>query len=723
MYNNLKIIYRYLKAHGLKKTLIKIFRHLDSKYRSFLSTPLDRNIKKHYIRNEDLSIIHGIKIAKLNKKVLNKRKMIVTWITCDFSKGSGGHTTIFRFINEFSKHGVENHLVIRNPHVHHDESEVRETLTKHFKFLKVKVILLKNIDVIRLLKGDMVIGTDWVSQYLALSCPNFSNRYLFLQDRESLFNEYNSRSILADELLMLPEKFISAGKWIKSITKFNKGHFFELGVDLSVYKIDQYKRSTEKIKIAIYSRWYSPRRGVDLIWSILEILGNSHRNIEIHLFGFSIANTILPFEKKFNLIDHGIISPLEMNHLFNTCHIGIAFSLTNYSLVTLEMKASGLEVYDLDTDSNRIAFKGKDINLLSPIPYLAANKIQEKIKELKSKKYMHASGLSNLYKAKLDWDKQTDKIFKLISKENKYSSTSKIKVSICIPVYKGTQNLNKLIPLLNSQRNVDIELVIIETKSNENISALLKSFKGKFVHKIINKKDFQHGKTRNLLAQLATHQDIIFLTQDALPVSPNFAYDMISPIDIKSGIVATYCRHKAYEEHSAFLKNDLEEFFNHTHYNFPAIVSYRDVKLSNDAKFFSTNACAINKNTLIKYPFPEVNHGEDQLWSLSILKLGLKKAFLNYVEVYHSHDYMNETFYARVLLDTAYHKIHFNFNWQGDLNKELRLKNEKDKQYAKKMNIPAQTLKNRLIQNELYFKAIKNSKDIKSITTKIANHF
>jgi hypothetical protein len=324
-----------------------------------------------------------------------------------------------------------------------------------------------------------------------------------------------------------------------------------------------------------------------------------------------------------------------MNDLFNTCHIGIAFSLTNYSLLPFEMRASGLEVYDLDTDSNRLAFEGKGINLVSPIPYLAANKISSKIQELKSKKYMYASDFSDREKVELDWNKQTDKIFKLISKENKYLNTKKNKVSICIPLYKATQNLNKLIPVLNRQRGVDIQLVVVETKSKENISYILKTFKGEVVHKIISKEDFGHGKTRNLLAKLAKYPDIIFITQDALPTSDNFVFDMISAINTDSKIVASYCRHIAYQNHSLFIKNDMEEHFDHIHNTFPAIVSYKDFNLDSNAKFFSTNACAIKKSILIKYPFNDVNYGEDQLWSKLILNSGYKKVYLKYSILYY----------------------------------------------------------------------------------------
>jgi len=712
-----KKLFFYFKKYGFKNTFFKICDYYRKPYNNIFG------IKNIY--SPPLFIdVYNIKIKKLKKILKNKSKLKIVWITCDFNEGSGGHQTIFRFIKEFNNKGLKNEIVLWNNN-DHNEYLILEKLSKFFFPLKCKIKFFpKNLSLwesfLATLDGDIIIGTDYISQYLSLCAPQFSNRYLFLQDKESLFTEYNHNSAIADHLLTLPENFICAGDWLQSITSYKKGYVFKLGVDTNVYKITNLRKNTDCLKIAIYSRWHSPRRGVDLIWEILNEISDkveSDIDIEIHCFGQIVGNTLFNFEKKFKIIDHGILSPRKINDLFNICHIGICFSLTNYSLMPLEMKAGGLEVFDLDTPSNKICFKNNDINLISPIPHVAAKSILNKIKEIKSKKFVIPNGLKIEEINELNWDKQTNRIFELLSKENKYYySALKFKASICIPVYKGIFFLKKLIPVLNLQRNVDLELVIIETASDENINETLKNFNGKIIYKKIEKKKFNHGETRNNLVKLANSENIIFLTQDALPSSLNFASDLIQSLQVSDEIVASYCRHEAYPEHGLFIKRDIDNHFEYIHKNFPSIISIDQANKHKDlrrfmqiARFFSTNACAIKKNILKKFPFPKINYGEDQVWMSSIMQKGYKKIYINNISVIHSHDYQGEELYNMTLTDMSFHKNLFNEDIIINEMKELNLANKNDIKFANENNISLIELNKRIKRNEIYFKAKNNA--------------
>ena len=68
----------------------------------------------------------------------------------------------------------------------------------------------------------------------------------------------------------------------------------------------------------------------------------------IHLFGEP------PGRLPFPVVDHGVLTPAELGSLYNRCWAGLALSMTNVSLVPLEMLAAGCIPVMNDAEHNRI---------------------------------------------------------------------------------------------------------------------------------------------------------------------------------------------------------------------------------------------------------------------------------------------------------------------------------------------------------------------------------
>ena len=71
----------------------------------------------------------------------------------------------------------------------------------------------------------------------------------------------------------------------------------------------------------------------------------------IHLYGERVGRLPFPF------VDHGVVTPDELNRIYNQCFAGLSLSMTNVSLVPQEMMASGCLPVVNDAEHNRSALQ------------------------------------------------------------------------------------------------------------------------------------------------------------------------------------------------------------------------------------------------------------------------------------------------------------------------------------------------------------------------------
>jgi rhamnosyltransferase len=84
-------------------------------------------------------------------------------------------------------------------------------------------------------------------------------------------------------------------------------------------------------------------------------------------------------------------------------------------------------------------------------------------------------------------------------------------------------NLPELIESLRSQELVNLEILVIDSTSSDGTWEFLQS-QSDVVSRQIPQSEFSHGATRQVLAEMASNEIIVFLTQDATPNRPLFAF-------------------------------------------------------------------------------------------------------------------------------------------------------------------------------------------------------
>lgn len=209
------------------------------------------------------------------------------------------------------------------------------------------------------------------------------------------------------------------------------------------------------------------------------------------------------------------------------------------------------------------------------------------------------------------------------------------KISVIIP----TLNAGLVIgPLLDSLREQSVccEVVVVDSSSPDDTVRVASSLGARTL--TIDRRDFDHGRTRNLGGRAANGDILVYMTQDAFPADRSSIENLIRPIltDEKTG--AAFGRQLPYQEATAFAAH-LRLF------NYPESSSRRSLadkaRLGLKAAFISNAFAAYRREALDQIGwFPEgVIMGEDMLAGARMLLNGFELAYEAGSAVYHSHNY------------------------------------------------------------------------------------
>jgi len=188
-------------------------------------------------------------------------------------------------------------------------------------------------------------------------------------------------------------------------------------------------------------------------------------------------------------------------------------------------------------------------------------------------------------------------------------------------------------------------VIVVDSESDDGTAEVAAS-RDCIVHRI-TRGHFDHGGTRNLGADVALGDTLVFLTQDALPVSREFIARLVAPID-GHVTAASYAR-----QLPALNATPTEVFARR--YNYPPEPSVRHISGVNRRTlrsfFFSNAASAISRECFEKvgrFPSP-VPTNEDMLLCARLMDAGYRIAYVAEAEVIHSHEWSYAELFRRYL--------------------------------------------------------------------------
>jgi rhamnosyltransferase len=208
-------------------------------------------------------------------------------------------------------------------------------------------------------------------------------------------------------------------------------------------------------------------------------------------------------------------------------------------------------------------------------------------------------------------------------------------ISVIIPALNGAHCLPVLLDSLLRQTIQPVEVIVIDSESEDGTAQVAASL-GCRVYSTA-RRDFDHGGVRNFGAQKAVGDLLVFLTQDALPVSPDFLEKLIAPIDGRL-TAASYAR-----QVPACGARPTEAFLRL--YNYPPESSVRRIshveRRTLKTFFFSNAASAVSRScfeTVGRFPAP-IRTNEDMILCARLLDAGYQIAYVAEAEVVHSHHF------------------------------------------------------------------------------------
>ena len=180
-------------------------------------------------------------------------------------------------------------------------------------------------------------------------------------------------------------------------------------------------------------------------------------------------------------------------------------------------------------------------------------------------------------------------------------------VDVVIPSYRPDEKFSRLVKKLQEQEYPIGTIFVINTKAGRFPKEVEQMEKVKVSH--IERREFDHGATRDMGMQMSKAEIVVFMTQDAVPADEY--------------VIEKYTRKFNYPENSRIKsKEDLQEMGIKT--------------------FFCSNVCAAYKRNIYEKAggfCKKTIFNEDMILAGHMINAGYKVAYVAEARVIHSHNY------------------------------------------------------------------------------------
>jgi rhamnosyltransferase len=228
-----------------------------------------------------------------------------------------------------------------------------------------------------------------------------------------------------------------------------------------------------------------------------------------------------------------------------------------------------------------------------------------------------------------------------------------LKVSILIPTLNAGRAWIKVLESINEQTIEFEKKIIVDSGSIDNTVPLARQYGFEVIE--IEKKSFNHGATRQLLADASINCDVcVFLTHDATLASMDSVEKIVSifqdaDIGMAYGRQLPHINARPLERHARL-------------FNYPSVsqvISMDDLPRLGFKIFFGSNSFSAYRKIALSavggFP-PDSIMGEDAIVAAKMLMAGFKKAYVAEATVYHSHSYTLAEEYKRYFDTRVFHE-------------------------------------------------------------------
>ena len=233
------------------------------------------------------------------------------------------------------------------------------------------------------------------------------------------------------------------------------------------------------------------------------------------------------------------------------------------------------------------------------------------------------------------------------------------RVSVVIPTRNAGEEFDYILRRITQQEFVnDIEVVIVDSGSQDRTLEVCREYTENILQ--IPHQEFHHGKTRNLGAERASGEFLVFTAQDAVPIGNNWLYKLLLPICEGQASAVSACQIPradsdlfscwSYWSHNlGYLGNDCDHICNNSLFkNFDDL----DIQSKRTMASLDTVCLGIRKSTFTSYKF-QADYAEDLDLGIRLIKDGHSLLFQTSNAVIHSHTRPPMYFLKRGYTDTV----------------------------------------------------------------------
>ncbi|MGH7910514.1 MAG: glycosyltransferase family 2 protein, partial [Candidatus Dormibacteraceae bacterium] len=226
-------------------------------------------------------------------------------------------------------------------------------------------------------------------------------------------------------------------------------------------------------------------------------------------------------------------------------------------------------------------------------------------------------------------------------------------ISIVMPVKNGAPHLPQMLEaVLGQSISARLEIVAIDSGSSDGTLDVLERFGARVL--AIEPSAFDHGLTRNLLAEHARGDVLVFLTQRACPADETWLAPLVAGLDGDPRVVGVCSRLIPRADADALTRRDVERDLSglcvRQHRQIDDWSEYERMGPEEARRFlnFHTVSAAIRADALRRTPFRSVaTLGEDLLWAREVVESGWAIVHEPASRAYHSHAYTLDALFGR----------------------------------------------------------------------------
>jgi hypothetical protein len=288
------------------------------------------------------------------------------WIISPPGRTSGGHQNAFRFMDFLEKAGHSVTVYFYTTEERQVDVAAIRTMIQTTSAYPDLAGDLRVYDPERGLDADTdaVFATGWETAYPAFRHPSNARRFYFTQDFEPAFYASGSDYVLAENTYRFGFHGFSAGRWLsKKLTADYgmPGDFYDYAVDKEHYSLTN---TGPRNEVLFYARPPTARRAFEFGRLALTELHRLRPEIVINMVGWDISPYYVPFP----YVNHTALDISQLNDVYNRCAAALILSLTNMSLLPMEVMSSGVVPVVNDAPNTREIFESPymDYQPMSP---------------------------------------------------------------------------------------------------------------------------------------------------------------------------------------------------------------------------------------------------------------------------------------------------------------------------------------------------------------------